>query len=292
MKQTIYYISLRDIRKINPSAVVMMQTCHQLAESGYRVIFLVPFFYRHREIKRADVWEAYNIPRESFKIVFLPVFFREGIGARFFKVFSHLIYAFGLLAAAIARKKASVHIISRDIISAYPYLLLLSPVRRWKKVTFLYELHVPSLKLTHRLIYKKMDRIYCITDGVRKFLLTTPGIDQDKTTTIRPGFDPSAYANNRDKISLRKKLGIPAEGFVVMYTGKVTRQMKEIRLILKAAQALPGLLFVLVGGRPVNIQPLKRFCLENGIMNVIFTGLVEPGLVPGYQLSADILLRC
>jgi hypothetical protein len=68
--------------------------------------------------------------------------------------------------------------------------------------------------------------------------------------------------------------------------------MKEIRLILQAAQALPGLLFVLVGGRPVNIRPLKRFCLENGIMNVIFTGLVEPGLVPGYQLSADILLMC
>lgn len=290
MKQKIYFISFRDIRKINPSAIVMMKTCLELAEIGYEVVFLVPFFCRYRELGRRQVWDAYDIPPRRFRIVFLPVFFREGVFCRVFKVLSHLVYAFGVLASILARPRASVHIISRDILSTYAYLLLLHPLRRLKRVSFLYELHVPSRKLSHRFLYRQLDRLYCITDEVRRFLVEELGINPAKTATIRTGFDPSAYAFDGDKVSLRRELGLPGDRLVVMYTGKIDRRMKEIRMILAAAEALPDLLFVLVGGRPVNIEPLQLFCREHNIPNVVFTGLVPPRSVARYQLSADILL--
>lgn len=290
VKETSYYISSRDIRKLIPDNIVMMNTCLHLSKQGHEVIFLSLLYYnKYGEASCRDVWSLFNLPNRSFKIVFLPVFFQRGKFCIFFKLIVHFLYGTKIFLNVLLLKENSINIISRDIISTYPYLILLSIFRKSKKVRFVYEVHDPSLKYHSKNLYKHMDAIYCTTDKVKNLLIENLKIDKKKITTIRNGFDPSNYEKNRKK-EYRYKLKLPIDKHIVMYTGKIARHMKEIYMILDAAKNISDSLFIFVGGRERNLKYLKNYCRTEKINNALFVGLVPYKIIPKYQISADILL--
>jgi phosphatidylinositol alpha-1,6-mannosyltransferase len=90
--------------------------------------------------------------------------------------------------------------------------------------------------------------------------------------------------------ALRRDLGLP-EGPLVVYTGKVHRDYREVHLLLEAARRLPEQVsLVIVGGREDQVAALRAGVAAEGPANVRFTGFVAPSEVHGYQLAADALV--
>jgi glycosyltransferase involved in cell wall biosynthesis len=90
----------------------------------------------------------------------------------------------------------------------------------------------------------------------------------------------------------RRKLGLPVDKQLVVYTGKIYDGYKEVEYIVEAARLLQArdVEFILVGGREDHNERLRRRVAEMGLDNVTFAGFVAPLLVQDYQFAADILV--
>jgi glycosyltransferase involved in cell wall biosynthesis len=105
-------------------------------------------------------------------------------------------------------------------------------------------------------------------------------------------FRPAAPA---DRPALRKKLGLPEQGLIVVFTGRLV-SYKGLPALLDAWKGLaprhPGATLVLVGAGGVDVynceEALRRFVREHGLEDrVIFTG--SRTNVEEYLQASDIL---
>ncbi|MGI0015824.1 MAG: glycosyltransferase, partial [Nitrososphaera sp.] len=93
------------------------------------------------------------------------------------------------------------------------------------------------------------------------------------------------------KPDARRKLGLPLDKKIALYSGKIYLGYKEIDYLLEAAQLLPSdVEVVFVGGRADHVQCFRELLLKKNISNATFVGFVPPNLVQYYQLAADVLL--
>ena len=61
-------------------------------------------------------------------------------------------------------------------------------------------------------------------------------------------------------------------------------------LFLNLAEVFPGLQFVWVGGAQADVTYWINQADQKALSNVLFTGFVQPALIPTYQAAADLLL--
>lgn len=95
----------------------------------------------------------------------------------------------------------------------------------------------------------RIDRITCVSDAVRRYLLDA-GIPKRRLTTIHKGHDPSWYAG-LEPVDLTE-FGIPREAFSVCAVGR-WRPQKGGRVFLESARLLPAdgsIHYLLVGETP------------------------------------------
>lgn len=117
--------------------------------------------------------------------------------------------------------------------------------------------------------------------SVRKPILIVPGgIDIEKFSTSKSGF-------------LYKKLGIPKNSKIVLYSGRIGKE-KNIQFLLEAFKKIVDLegnaAFVLVGDGPEK-KHLERKVMELGIgKSIFFTGFIEPELMPKVYKDAYVFL--
>ncbi len=97
---------------------------------------------------------------------------------------------------------------------------------------------------------------------------------------IQNGYDLSLYKRKSKKEELRKKLGLPASKYILLYTGKVLKS-KNVHLIFEAVKDLDGVMAVIVG------EISDGFELPKNQKNVIFTGEVHMSQVSDYLFCAD-----
>lgn len=100
------------------------------------------------------------------------------------------------------------------------------------------------------------------------------------------GVDLERYANLPTPSEERKQLNLP-EAFTVGFTGHLYAG-RGLELMLSLAQALPDLRFLLVGGRPADVQRARE--LAASLPNVTITGFVPNAELPRYQAAADVLI--
>ncbi|MBN2417656.1 glycosyltransferase [bacterium] len=91
----------------------------------------------------------------------------------------------------------------------------------------------------------------------------------------------------------KKELGLEG-GSVALYTGTFEAYQGLdllIRSIAKVIAAVPGSIFVLVGGHPDQVEMFRAMAVEEGVIDAVrFTGQVRPDEVGSYIRCADVLL--
>jgi glycosyltransferase involved in cell wall biosynthesis len=120
----------------------------------------------------------------------------------------------------------------------------------------------------------------------------------DRGTTdiavIPDAFDPDLYYP-LDKVEVRNQLGLPTDAFIVGYAG-LTFAYRRLDLLVEAFAGISrsdkSALLLLVGGRPGEVQDLRRQALQSGIPGdkLITPGQVSQKDVALYINAADVLV--
>ena len=92
------------------------------------------------------------------------------------------------------------------------------------------------------------------------------------------------------KEQARSLLGLPLDRKMAIYTGKIFWGYQEMEYLIQAAQLIPDVHFLLVGGRSDHIERLQHRQKQEGPANLQFVGFVPPSQVQTYQMAADVLL--
>jgi glycosyltransferase involved in cell wall biosynthesis len=122
------------------------------------------------------------------------------------------------------------------------------------------------------------------------------------TQIIPDGVDLTRYTNLPEPLESRRELienfillddkletSFLAERFTAGYTGHLYPG-RGISLLLKLAQRLPEMNFLIVGGEPLDVNRVRRSVVELKLQNVTLTGFVPNSDLPRYQSACDVLL--
>jgi glycosyltransferase involved in cell wall biosynthesis len=118
------------------------------------------------------------------------------------------------------------------------------------------------------------------------------GMPEQKVLVIEDAVDLDLFDTlSNNKALHRQQLHLPQDKQIVLYCGSL-KAGKGIHIILDIAAQMASndkLLFVIVGG---NSQEVTRWNNYKSTVknNILFTGLVNGNVVPGYLKSADILI--
>lgn len=132
----------------------------------------------------------------------------------------------------------------------------------------------PLEYLLLRLTRAQPDRVICVSDAVRRVVLTREGLPADKTVVICNGLSPPYGFGNAD-MELRAELNIPDYSPVVGMVANFDRPVKGVSYFVEAlgfvARRVPDVRFLLVGmGDPRDAVARSR---ELGVAdNLIVTG--------------------
>ncbi len=294
LDKKIYFISPRDMFKGKVGAIMIMQTCNSLKNFVTHVTLITPTVRRAENVTKKELWEHYNLRTNAFSIVSLPTLLTDqssDLNVKTQKFLWHSLYGIKIFFEALFSPRDKVVIISRCFISTYPYLIILWPLRKLKKILFIYELHYYKDSFNYKYIINHMDGLIVISHALKNVVVNQTGFPKNKIVIGRMGVNLDNYGPNGAVEDIRKLFNINSPSHpIVVYTGKLAKNWKEIRYIIEAAKQLPEINFILVGGKPQAVLYWDKECQAQGIKNVHFTGFIAPGDVVKYQKSADVLI--
>jgi len=254
----------------------IMEMCRAFAQEGHEVRLFVP---RRRNFIAATPWEHYGMT-PAFEIVEVPYLFDFIWYDRIFGRFALWLNLpqFRFMAARAVRGFKPDVIYARD-----PWFVGLDPRAR-----YVYEAHDLPERVTpiHRWLWKRASRIVAVTEGLRRALVSA-GVPEAKVLTAHDGVDAAKFDVKETKSEARAKLGLPAEGFIAVYTGHLYPYKGADDLLEACARLRPASRVVFVGGRPDDLARLKARAEALGAENAIFVGPVPHLQVPLYLRAAD-----
>lgn len=115
------------------------------------------------------------------------------------------------------------------------------------------------------------------------------GIDKKKALSSHDGFSPSMYPKQYDKNEIKRRLGINADRFSIVYTGNI-HENRGIDYIIETAKQIQNADFYIVGGPNAMIDFYQKTYNFKAFKNIKFIGQVVHQDAINYQLAADLLL--
>ena len=280
----INYISNSRIPTQKAHGRTVVDTCIEFSKQSNRVRLIIPF--RFNNIKES-IFTYYGI-ENIFYIVKLPsldVFFIEPLIGKFafwVQYLSFYISVYFYFIFFVSRKEI---IYTRDLASVFLVFF---------GFKVFCELHIVSNK--KNIFFKianKFTKIIVISEGIKKQLCNDGNIEKDKIL-VSPSYVRSELFNiNISKLDARKKLKLPENGSIILYTGsfKTMGVDKGISDILKSVSMLKSIVFVAVGGSSEDIKEYSKQANLLGVnKNVIFRDRVNQKNLALYQKASDILL--
>lgn len=149
----------------------------------------------------------------------------------------------------------------------------------------------PLATLYLRWFYNKADALIAVSDETAKELVNM-GV-RAPVTVLYNSIDTARYqaASPAERQAVRQQLGIPESAFAVIGAGQV-QPRKRVDLFVQAAEVLPDVHFVWVGGIPfkhaaADYSAMKRL-METPLPNLHFPGMVDLEHMPQYYHAADL----
>ncbi len=160
------------------------------------------------------------------------------------------------------------------------------------KVPFFCEVHTPLKSRSEVDSLREMKGIVVITEWLFQHL-TDMGVSPGKILKAPSGVDIDFYDRKRDcsKEEIRRKLSIPADKYLVVYTGK-PYEGRGTETLIESAKFLDCPTQVLIiGCRPEDLKRLGVTVKKYGLWDKVkLEGHKPPNQIPLYQLSADVLV--
>ena len=258
--------------------IQIIKMCETFVQVGNEVELIIP--QRFNWIKE-DPFEYYGIER-NFKIKKLPCvdlipldrhighlgFWIESATFNFF-VFPYIFF-----------KKADI-IYTRD-----KFFL---PLILFKK-NLVFEAHTFSKNyFLYSPFLKKLKRIIVITQKL-KDLFVERGIGTDKILVIPDAVDLEKFDIKETQEECRKKLNLPLNKKIVLYTGHLYL-WKGVDTLAQASRYLPEeVMLYFVGGTEKDIENFKLQVRSYELQNVLVVGHRPYGEIPYWLKAADVLV--
>ena len=291
----LFYISNARIPTEKAHGIQIMKMCEAFSQNSAEVILVHPYRVQTKEMKAVtNIWDYYSVD-EKFKIICLPsidlaVLLR--IRPKFFErpwfLIQSLSFALVCFLWLLFQKLNYDDIIySRDHFS----LSLISVFKTFMRAHIFYEAHVfpQSKKKLGIFLFSRLDGLIVITQKLKEFYINA-GVPFEKVFVAPDGVDLKRFKITSSKEETRRKLGLPLDNKLVLYTGQLF-PWKGIYTLAKATNFInTNGTIVIVGGMPEDIENLRRFVIEENIQNVELKGFVWPSLVSLYTKAADVLV--
>ncbi|MFA5124392.1 MAG: glycosyltransferase family 4 protein [Patescibacteria group bacterium] len=252
----------------------IMKMCETFSVLGHQVELVVP---RRSNNLKADPFNYYGLPA-NFKITELPcldlIFLDKTIGN----------LAFWLATATFL-------LASRIYVSFREYDIIYTREEQFGlffKSSFL-ELHsLPAtIKSYHRLFWRCFQRIVVLTDFI-KSALASNGIAADKILIAPDGVDLAEFDLNITATESRKKINLPLDKKLIVYTGHLYG-WKGAQVLAEAARYLSNeSLVVFIGGTKEDVEAFKKKNVNSA--NVLILGHQPHKQIPFYLKAADVLV--
>lgn len=272
MQKIIYLANIR-LPTEKAHGLQIMKTCEALASLGISLELIVP---RRLNQLKEDPFDFYGVVR-NFQIKRLPCldflvlkflgpagFWLESLSFNFF------------LGLYLLFNRFEVYY-TRDLLTA----LFLSGRRNF------YEVHtLPRHGLFwHRLAWRHSAGLIVISDGLKKALMNY-GLPEEKILTARDAVDVAQFQIKETREECRKKLGLPVEQKIVVYTGHLY-DWKGAGMLAEAAKFLPTDTHIyLVGGTNADIAQFKE---KYQAPNLHIVGWQKHELIPFWLGAAHVL---
>lgn len=251
--------------------------CNAFAQAEVRVTLVIPG--RKNQIKE-DLFEYYGL-KKNFAVKYITIIDAIGIGRRFGFWVTRLSYVWSVLLSPLLAGQADTVIFTRELLSG---LLL-----RWRGHRVFYDMHGFPVKWLWfwRFACRRMTGIVCTNQWKIKQCQKVFNISEKKLWLARNGFDDNLFRQNWEKRAARDKVGLPQDKSLALYTGHL-HDWKGADTLAKVAQAMPDVLFVLVGGNKSEIEEFKK---NNGQQdNILMPGQKPHQEIPIYLQAADVLV--
>jgi glycosyltransferase involved in cell wall biosynthesis len=225
-----------------------------------------------------DPFEYYGVKR-SFKIKKLPCLdlipldkYLGNLGL-WIESFTFLISAFFYLLF----KKADFFY-TRD-----KEILLLTLVKK----NFIYEAHgFPQNYFLYSPFLKRLKRIVVITQKLKE-LFVKKGVPENKVLVAPDAVDLGEFDIKENQEDCRKKLNLPLDKKIVLYTGHLY-SWKGVDTLAQASQYLPkNIEIYFVGGTP---EDKKKFATRNSQFEIKVIGQRPHSEIPYWLKAADVLV--
>jgi glycosyltransferase involved in cell wall biosynthesis len=237
----IFYIAFSRIPTEKAHGLQIMKTCEALARSGATVELVVPTRKNHIH---EDAFQYYDVEK-NFILKYIPSidwvpFGRAGFIASLIVFAEKVHFSKSFWSADV--------IYSRDALVLLQYLLL--------GRTLVYEAHtVPTFVSTF--VARRVKHVIVISEGLKDAYVAR-GIEAKKITVAHDAVDLD-FSKALSQRDARQKLGIPTEGSIAFYVGRIDAE-KGVETLAAAAKLLPeGYSVVIVGEGPEKDRLVKKY---------------------------------
>lgn len=130
-----------------------------------------------------------------------------------------------------------------------------------------------------------MDGIVCTNEWKAQQCQKIFNISKSKLLMSRNGFDASLFQSSPNRDMARDRLSLRRDGKIAVYTGHLL-DWKGVDVLAQAAERLPEVQFVFVGGAPAQVQEFKK---RHQGQNMVMAGQKPHREIPLYLAAADVL---
>ena len=272
VKKLIYIANAR-IPTEKAHGIQIMKMCEAFAYTGLDVILILP--RRLNKIKD-DPFDYYGV-RRNFKIIKLPTLDLISFGLGQFGFFAETL---------IFLISSAIYLFFRKYDILY--------TREWPAVLFfrniVLEIHSLPAKASfiHKKAWQKTKALFVLTSFIKNELIKL-GVSENKILILPDAVDLEKFGIKISKEEARKKLGLPPDKKIILYTGSFyLYNWKGVDVLLEAAKNFgEGFLFLFVGGSSEEIEQIKS--KYNNLSNVLLLGHKLYAEIPCYLKSADVL---
>ncbi len=272
MRKLIYIANAR-IPTEKAHGIQIMKMCEAFSDQGINVELILP--RRLNKIKK-NPFDYYEV-KKTFKITKLPTLDFIALGLGQFGFFAET-----LLFLIVAR----IYLLFKNYDILYAR-------EEWAGLLFKdFCMEVHSLparpSFLHKKTWRRAKAIFVLTSFIKNELIEH-GIPADKILVLPDAVDLEKFDIKISKEEARKKLNLPQDKKIILYTGSFyLYDWKGVDILLDAAKNFgEDFLFLFVGGSENEIKEIKNKVRAE---NILLIGHKPYAVIPYYLKSADVLV--
>lgn len=262
----IIYIADSIIPSLTANSIHVMKMCQAFKQNRTDITLVIPQY--NNEMKVNNVFDFYGI-KDEFEIVKILIKNRWG-----------KLISFPYRAVRYAMQQKTNLIYTRDFFT--------TPYASCFKIPFVFETHQPPESFIRKLYLqlavrsKYLKYLVVITNSLKNWYVER-GISKEKVVVLPDAVDIERFQNPKFFESK------PIEKIQIGYAGHLYKG-RGIELILKLAEMINEIKFVIIGGRQEDIEFWKDYANKKKMQNVSFVGFVQNNQLPQHLETVDILL--